>query len=337
MKKIINNRYFEETSWHDDFSQDRLEARANVNRYIKTNGITEKVDCFCGKETSLLLAEIDRWGIRFSNILCTHCGQIRVTPRWSADTYETIYKEYFWILQRGSFDISRERFDLSVARAEPSAQYLTDNTDLTNRNILEIGCSYGALLQRLKAHSPASLTGYDYDVRMLQKGREYADLDLHSGGLEAALKSEKKYDLVILRHVFEHFLDPVEMGRSLRNLLTVDGELYIEVPGILNECHIDKNTDPIADLNVFHTYTFTLKTLTRVMNICGFELITGDDGVSSLWKLAVDTVAPSDKEWSNSDEVERIVERFEQYTPAPPARRSLIRRIAGRVKRLFTS
>jgi len=74
--------------------------------------------------------------------------------------------------------------------------------------VLEIGCSYGAGVYALKGCG-ANLVGYDYDTRILDIGRKFTGLDLREGGLPTALTDGKRYDLVILRHVFEHFLGPI--------------------------------------------------------------------------------------------------------------------------------
>ncbi|MGB1103629.1 MAG: class I SAM-dependent methyltransferase [Crocinitomicaceae bacterium] len=65
-------------------------------------------------------------------------------------------------------------------------------------------------------------------------------------------KLNERFDLIIMRHVLEHFLDPLTVLKRIREVLSEDGVLYIAVPNNLN---------PTQDLEkvwfrVVHTYYF---------------------------------------------------------------------------------
>jgi hypothetical protein len=82
----------------------------------------------------------------------------------------------------------------------------------------------------------------------------------------------------------EHFLNPFEECLLLSSLLKDNGILFIEVPGIFNLK--DLGNDPLMYFNVFHTFSFSLKTMTHLMNACSFELTYGDEQILSFWVKA---------------------------------------------------
>lgn len=280
---VLGERYQERGESHDYIRDERLQAQEAI---IAALGKADLVDvpCLCGKEPNdRLLATIDRFALPVSAVLCQHCGLIRLSPRWEDATYITIYQNYFWPLQMGSFGVTPERFQLSVSRAQGFVDVISARLDLQGLKVVEIGCSYGAGLFALK-DSGANLVGYDYDERILELGKGFTGLDLRPGGLEAALKHNEKYDLVILRHVFEHFLEPMVDGASLRRLLTKKGKVFIEVPGVLNAK--EWSPDPLMVFNAFHTYYYSLKTLSNVMHSCGFVgEESNDEAIYSIWSV----------------------------------------------------
>ena len=183
----------------------------------------------------------------------------------------------------GAEELTEKRFLFSVKRAKPFADHITSNYELVGKKVLEIGASYGAGLYRLKDSDCKRLVGYDYDKKFLDKGREYTGLDLRYGGVDEAVRDEEQYDLVILRHVFEHFLDPARELISLSKLLGKNGMLFIEVPGVYNMTYW--YDDPLHYFDFFHPYSYTLDTLKNEMMKNGYVLHDGNEHVYSFWKF----------------------------------------------------
>jgi SAM-dependent methyltransferase len=306
MEPILGQRYAEFGTAHYYISGDRAKAREIIMNSILPGARMITVPCLCGncQGTDKGLAGIDRWGLPARSVLCGHCGLIRVDPRWDDETYARIYRGYFWPLQIGFFNITRERFDLSLRRAAPFAQFLTSHINLKGKNLLEIGCSYGAGLASLK-ETGANLTGYDYDERCLNFGRTFTGLDLRLGGIKEAVKERKQYEVVVLRHVLEHFLNPLEECLKLHSLLKEKGVLLVEVPGVFNQ--EDVGNDPLMYFNAFHTFSFDLSTLTCLMNACSFSRIAGDEKVNSLWSKGEEG---KEVVWQNPKHADEILSLF---------------------------
>ncbi len=307
MHSVLGARYDKRGDYHGYVKGERLDALHAVERDVLHAG-KQAAGCLCGDHNAgLHIAGIDRWGLEASTVLCEKCGLVRVSPRWEDETYINIYKNYFWALQSGTSTITKERFDLSVRRAEASVEYLKSFTELAGKRILELGCSYGAALSRLK-ETGAELVGYDWDAQIIELGRGYGDVDLRLGGADHALAAgEKPYDLVIMRHVLEHVLDPVAELSKIRQLLGKDGVLFIEVPGFLNQQ--EYSPDPLAIFNAFHVYGFCLETLICLMESQGFMLLNGDERITSIWRPC-DVQHPM--AWESASRAARVLEFMKQ-------------------------
>ena len=288
---------------HESFLQDvKGEARKEILQLLEEN-IPESTPCLCGEDAEKqidILAGIDKRALPVRNVICNDCGLIRIQPRYKESVYEYLYKNIYWKLLHGSKDLTEKRFLFSVKRAKPFADYLIGNYELAGKKVLEIGASYGAGLFRLKDSNCKDLVGYDYDNEFLEKGREYAGLDLRYGGVDEAVHDGEQYDLVILRHVFEHFLDPARELGSLSKLLTKQGELFIEVPGVYNITYW--HDDPLHYFDFFHPYSYTLGTLKNEMMKNGYVLHGGNEHVYSFWKYNGEKLRAG----TNASEAEKI-------------------------------
>ena len=86
--------------------------------------------------------------------------------------------------------------------------------------------------------------------------------------------SEGKYSLIILRHVLEHFLNPLEVLKKMHRSLSEDGLLYIAVP---NNLLPTKNLES-KWFRVVHTYYFNKYSLKNILHKSGLETIVMQEG-----------------------------------------------------------
>lgn len=101
---------------------------------------------------------------------------------------------------------------------------LVPGNSLDGMRILDFGCGRGTLLRLLAARYPAaSFTGYDPNP----VAKEYKAGNLRLTTAPNTL--DGPYDLIIMSHVLEHFVDFSCLATASR-LLSPDGALYVEVP-----------------------------------------------------------------------------------------------------------
>ena len=93
---------------------------------------------------------------------------------------------------------------------------------------------------------------------------------------------------------------------QIKERLNLNGILYIEVPGVLN---LKENYR--SDLNRYfqnaHTYNFTLKTLSNILHKHGFELISGNEKVESIYKIS------SNNNPKTLNDYNRIIKKIKVY------------------------
>jgi 2-polyprenyl-3-methyl-5-hydroxy-6-metoxy-1,4-benzoquinol methylase len=56
-------------------------------------------------------------------------------------------------------------------------------------------------------------------------------INVRKGSIEQ-IKSNEKFDLIILSHVLEHLLNPSVFLKKIKSILSDNGILYIEVPSL---------------------------------------------------------------------------------------------------------
>ena len=117
---------------------------------------------------------------------------------------------------------------------------------------------------------------YVEGVEISQTGRDYAinklGLPVYSKVLEELDLKSGTYDVVTLHYVIEHIIDPVNLLRSVRRILAPDGLVLIRWP---HSTPIFRILGPFAkklDLfhNPYHIYDFSPKTMSLLLQACGF-------------------------------------------------------------------
>jgi SAM-dependent methyltransferase len=144
------------------------------------------------------------------------------------------------------------------------------------QRILDIGSAEGFFLKRLAAECEASplLEGIEPSSVYADAARELMpDAVMHEQLLETTKLDEQSYDLITLRHVLEHLLEPLEAIKHARRLLKPTGLLHIEVPDVT-----DMPASITPFLNHEHINYFTPATLRLALEFGGFRVLEHEWG-----------------------------------------------------------
>lgn len=323
---MLGDRYTPSASSKQPPTGQTLAAWEAISQELLCNTRLIQTTCLCGQDQAEAdLSHIDKWGFQIRTVLCTSCGLIRLNPRWDNATYRKIYESYYWPLQAGQQVLSEQRFRLSARRAAHYAEYLKPQCELNGKRVLEIGCSFGAGLVNI-ADTGAQIIGFDYDERFIEFGRRLTGLDLRIGGIDDALRLNQSFEIIILRHVLEHFLYPIKECEKLKQLMGRDSILFIEVPGVFNLDYWSPN--PVDYFQAFHIHSFTLQTLKNLMNSCGFQLLDGNEHVYSLWRPAEESPTV---QWCDPDLANKVLAHLMKAESTYIARQDPSASIAARV------
>ena len=262
-----------------------LEALSRIKSKIE-GGIYkyENCTCYCGSEDSILLAEMDRYGNYYPLVICKKCGIIRCNPRLTNESYIDLYSYEYRTLFGDKDKDKDELYKLWTQKARKVHDFITKNIPLpSNAVIFDIGCNMGTMLLPFHIDGHVVL-GVDYGMEHIEYGKKRAGLNLEVGGIKQLKKFGHKADLIILNHVFEHFLDIDKELREIREIMKSDAYLYVSVPGtfwwIENNCR----GNIMELLQNAHAWQFSLTSLRYVMECSGFEFIVGNEEILSIFK-----------------------------------------------------
>ena len=147
--------------------------------------------------------------------------------------------------------------------------------DLAGRKVLELGCGKGEYLE-VMAEAGVNAFGMEHLQASVDACR-HAGLKVSQGYPDdPGMQIESgPYDAFFILNFFEHLPDPNLALEVMRNNLAEGGLGLVEVP----------NFDAIIEKNLFsefindHLFYFTRETLTRTMELNGFEVLSAE----SVW------------------------------------------------------
>jgi 2-polyprenyl-3-methyl-5-hydroxy-6-metoxy-1,4-benzoquinol methylase len=185
-----------------------------------------------------------RHGHKGKILRCNECEFVFLYPRLTDEEQ----KHYYQTVYRDEYD------DFPV-----SERFLTDQSEASRRmerllpalasasSLLEIGSGSGAFLS-LANSQLKRVVGIELDkksqVYMKQKGLEVYE-DLKS-------VENQKFDIIVMFHVLEHILQPAEFLDQIKEKLSSNGKIVIEVP------NIDDALCSLYDIEEFKDFYFCI-------------------------------------------------------------------------------
>jgi SAM-dependent methyltransferase len=171
---------------------------------------------------------------------CTYgCVEGNFTPKEVARFYEIPYYTHHEICESGNQEASKrvpflDRLlahlawrvdfgrDVHPSEIEPVSNH-------GSRTLCDIGCGSGDLLAKFKA-AGYHVLGIEPDPKARAVAQRIGEvLDGTAEQLPSEVKG-RSFDVVLLSHVLEHFIEPLSALRNARKILASGGTLIIEVP-----------------------------------------------------------------------------------------------------------
>ncbi|WP_027186536.1 class I SAM-dependent methyltransferase [Desulfovibrio inopinatus] len=195
--------------------------------------------------------------------ICPACGFLfqssAATPEYE-DVMNTGYGEYY-----GKDIFAFPRRDRESLKALD--MLLRNLPDVPMPSLLEIGSNKGDLLYMVKEKRPeCNVLGIDPGMsndRGVPTVREYFRPELFAS----------TFDVVILKHILEHFTDPKGFLQGVSRVLSDNGLLYVDVPNL--NWILQDGTEGFV---LHHVGYFTLNTLRIALE--GFEVVEAEEEAS---------------------------------------------------------
>ncbi len=241
----------------------------------------------CNHPDSTLIVKKDRYGMPLNTAVCDRCGFIFTSRQMTPDSAEFFYREYYRKIYEGS-DCPRTEF---LADRYKNCKFRIPRFLKKSFCVIEIGAGGGWNLIKFKDLG-FKYYGFDYDGEYVKFGRDNYGLNLILGGLDEAKRLGIKADYLIISHVLEHAINPIEFLKESRNILNEKGSIYIGVPSasLLIFGGGATGYDLLGTLQNAHNFLFdefTLKYLAlkagyRIKALLGGKMILTFNGKSPL-------------------------------------------------------
>lgn len=277
------------TPWRMNNLQSQTKAEFQAAIENKELDLCERDVCLCGSHNKSKIASIDRFGLNFSSYICKKCGLIFTSPYICDSSLPLYYNNFYHPLHFGTAEPIEDLY--AKGQGSKIFNFVEAYLNSADIRILEMGAGCGTNLLEFanvaKNNNVAVVCyGTEYNKDYVKHGNKKG-LRLTSNSIkEYANRTNDKFDLIILSHVFEHLTDPFDTLNCLKKISHRDTMLYIEVPGILDlKTRYVYDCDFLKYLTHAHTFNFSLSSLKATLNQCGFELVYGNEKVESIFRL----------------------------------------------------
>ena len=278
LKKSIISDHFDSNNEIITLNEIQKKYRDKYHNFISQKKIIfENLNCPCGSSSQgEVISSRDKFGLQVNNIICIECGLIRQSPTLTDDSLSIFYDQIYRPLYLGRINAENLKsiFESLILKGNIIYDFLNKYIDVSKyKKVLEIGCSAGGILKYFQERNHL-VTGCDFDSKYIEYGKKN-DLDLIVGGA-SSLQSGKKFDLIILSHVVEHFKDLKQEFSKIFSLLHDNGVIYIQVPGIYNEEYYKSydRCDFLFYIQNAHNYYFTKNTFLNTLTYLGIKIKT---------------------------------------------------------------
>jgi SAM-dependent methyltransferase len=232
-----------------------------------------------------------QFGYEVHPVLCP-CGLVYLNPRWTAAAYGAFYTGHYDALYRletkPDYGIEGVRRHMRQVWERISPVYAARPAP---RTVLDAGCGSGHGLRYLKEQLPGiGMFGIEASpdcCRILQEevGATLLDRDIDGPWLA---QSQGRFDLIILRHVAEHFLAPVVSLQRLGSALAAGGLMYIAVPDMMHPRTVLRDYDKWWEywFRAVHPYYYCRQTLFATLALAGLQPLVWGEENEEVWCLA---------------------------------------------------
>ena len=242
----------------------------------------ETIDCInCGSDRLYKVCEKGQFNIPTHVCVCEDCGLSFLSPRWTEQKYLDFYQNDYDKYYRPNVITQsyRKNADKDPYSYYPILKRLQDRGLISNatKKYLDIGSGSG---QKLEIFKSIEFIDTFYAIepskacfeQLKNRGVQVITNDI-SADWEKAYQSH--FDLITMRHVLEHFMNPLEVLQKLRSTLSPNGIIYIAIPNAL----ILENRQLLKSFfRVVHTFYFNKYSIQNLVHKAGYEIIDLQEG-----------------------------------------------------------
>jgi len=229
------------------------------------------------------LFELQSFDFAFNISICRQCGLVFLSPRWLKHRYSEFYDSEYDKHFR-PHELSNFQHEYQIKQSEQIYNRINSYVNKETNSVLDIGCGLGWTLKFLyQKLNIKDMTGIEQSQYCINHLKNDGSIRILTKDVDDSwhLDNHKKYDLIVMRHVLEHFLDPISILKKVTYSLKPNGIVYIAVPDMMN---------PRKQLLTYwfrlvHAYYFSTSTLERTTALAGLKPLTIQSSNSELWGI----------------------------------------------------
>lgn len=214
-------------------------------------------------------------------------GYVQAMPRPQQQELDVFYRELYYgegVTDTYHVSYSDDEIKQKRLRADCVVELLVQNCGQKETlDFLEVGCGEGFVLSSAVAKG-WNVSGVDYQSAPVLAFNPAmvpriaaTDPNVYLNDL---IEKGARMDVLVLQNVLEHVLHPEELLRKLRQLLTDDGCLLVQVPNDFSDLQALARQQGRTNRDYWflppqHLNYFNEKNLPEVARSCGFEFVDG--------------------------------------------------------------
>lgn len=230
-----------------------------------------------------------QFGYAVHPVIC-ECGLVFLNPRWSKKDYDLFYKYYYDDLYR-----LEDKPEYGVPGVVKNMQVIWNRihnhlpTGITK--ILDIGCGSGYGLKFLQEQIPGSaIFGIESSPQCIEVLQQEVGATLVTDDVESDWVKEytHAFDLIILRHVVEHILEPITSLARIKQALKPGGLIYLATPDMMTPRLVLRDYKKWWEywFRAVHPYYYSNETLFKTLELAGLYTSVHGNENEEIWCLA---------------------------------------------------
>ncbi len=210
---------------------------------------------------------------KYRVVICKRCTLVYLNPRMNIEEYTRYYTEEY---QKNRHSVTT--YDEAILRLKQKGSYEKKKTLFPfigkylskESKVLEIGSGWGTLLKVIKDTYGSNVSGIEISSQAVEVSRRFYGIPTENKTLEnfCSSNTKERFDFIIMYHVLEHILNPLEALQALKGVLSKNGSLYIAVPNL-----VAPNEDLSLFFRIEHCYYFTPQTLVALLKKAGYTIV----------------------------------------------------------------
>lgn len=211
-------------------------------------------------------------------------GFWEIAAKPTSQELQQYYADKYYQEAKGSYELEYTQDELRYFRAKLEQRSVVLHhhlSSLSSRTLLDVGCGEGYALAFFREQG-WTVKGIDFSSAGVESKNPACKDVLATGDifelLQAEIATGRTYDVVWLQNVLEHVIDPLDLLKSLRTLVSPGGLAVVTVPndcsitqrGALAHQHID-NAFWVAPPD--HLTYFDHASLTSAANETGWDCV----------------------------------------------------------------